>query len=98
MITYDTNFMGPIAIWWYEKYNIDHTKESWAGGRIDVYGTDCPYGEEIGLPIMDGESWSMLTEWLSYLETEEVLTLDEIVTMFEHETSHKINWHISEKK
>lgn len=69
--------------------------EYWYGGRIDIYGTDDPYGDEMGLPIMDGPSYKEFSEWLETFETENVWTLDHIVE--EYEKNHpKIRWHEKE--
>ena len=66
--------------------------EYWYGGRIDVYGTDDPYGVELGLPIMDGPSYKGFSEWLEKFETETVWSLEQLVE--EYEKSHdKIRWH-----
>lgn len=65
----------------------------YAGGRIDIRGVpDEPYGLEYGLPIMESNSWNLLSEWLLGLETERVLYYTEIINKFEQETGHKIVW------
>ena len=86
MIRYHTNWMGPVNGDWIKK-NGDH----WAGGRIDVRGTDDPYGDEIGLPIMNSEDWYNFSEWLKTFETEEIWTLEEIVKMYER-VNPEIRW------
>lgn len=65
--------------------------EDYAGGRIDVYGTDNPWGEEIGLAVMRAEDWRRLSDFLSTLQTETMWTLGEILTEF-YKTNPKIVW------
>ena len=66
--------------------------EYWYGGRIDIYGTGDPYGDEMGLPIMDGPSYKGFSEWLEKFETETVWNLDQLVEEYE-KTNPKIRWH-----
>lgn len=70
--------------------------EYWYGGRIDIYGTGDPYGDEMGLPIMDGPSYKRFSEWLETFETETVWTLDQLVEEYE-KSNPTIRWH-KEKK
>ena len=65
--------------------------DDWAGGRIDVYGTDNPYGEEIGVPIMKVYDWFRFSMWLWKFQTDTVWTLDELVTEYE-KTNPAITW------
>lgn len=74
MITYSTNWMGPINTAWIEEHG-----PHWCSGRIDVYGTDNPYPEEIGLPLMNGEDWYRFSRWISTISTETVWSLDQLV-------------------
>lgn len=69
----------------------DDITETWAGGRIDVYGTDNPYGEEIGLPIMHGKDYRRFSNWLDTVETTEIWTLKQLVEQYEL-TNPKIRW------
>lgn len=110
MITYSTNFMGPIAIPWYENNKIPYQQitrinpitgtktttkkfmKNYAGGRIDVRGTEDPYGLEIGVPIMEAESWNELQQFLWTFTSKEVLTLQQIVQALEDETGFSIVW------
>ena len=62
------------------------------GGRIDVYGTDNPYGEEIALPIMHGCDWANFSDWLDNYETETVQTLDKILESYYNSGNDKIRW------
>lgn len=106
MITYSTNWMGPISTDWYksrgltrvvtktfgnETLTYDEITENWSGGRIDVYGTGDPYNQEIGLPIMRDDDYRRFSKWLSDLRTEKMLSLNELVSMYE-ETNPKIEW------
>ena len=66
--------------------------EYWYGGRIDIYGTNDPYGDEMSLPIMDGPSYREFSDWLETFETETVWTLEQLVE--EYEKNHPtIRWH-----
>ncbi len=95
MISYSTNWMGPVNINWYHERGLTETvtktltedsaftakkkgdvfsytdiTERWSGGRIDVYGTGEPYGDELGLPIMHGEDYARFSVWLRKFKTE----------------------------
>lgn len=95
MITYSTNWMGPISLEWYKKRGIHETYEVYAGGRIDIRGLDCnEYYDgrhEYALPVMNGESWNKLSDWLEQLETDELISYEQLVEMFEVEHG-KIVW------
>jgi hypothetical protein len=101
----DIEIKTPIEAKLY-KANIGDTVQSediteyWCGGRIDIYGLDADeyYGgtSEYGLPIMDGESWNKLTEWLEEYVSETLTSFEDLITMFEKETKHKIRWAIYE--
>jgi hypothetical protein len=87
MITYDTNWMGPINGEWIRKHG-----NTWAGGRIDIRGVpDEPYGLEYGLNIMQREDWGRFTAWLDDLETQELWTLQELLDTYER-TNPPIRW------
>ena len=110
MITYSTNFMGPISVKWYEdnkipyqsitrinpytgnKTTIKKFMKQYAGGRLDVNGTGEPFGQEIGVPIMEAESWNELQEFLWTFSSDKVLTLEQIVQALEDETGFRIVW------
>lgn len=107
MIRYSTNWMGPISLDWYVKngyterrmiqhpeghdIEVDHIVTRWAGGRIDVYGTDEPYPEEIGVPIMTEEDWGKFGSWLGEFKSESILTLEQLVNLYE-KNNPKITW------
>lgn len=86
-IHYSTNFMGPINIDWIKEHGND-----WAGGRIDMYGGDWSYPEEIGLPIMKSSDYATFSDWLDTVETDDVWTLQQLVEQYE-KTNSKIVWH-----
>jgi len=91
-IDYSTNFMGPINHEW-----ITTNGSDWAAGRIDIGGTDDPYGSELRLPPMKGDDWSRFSEWLWTFQTDEVWTLEQIVEEYE-KTNPKIRWFKNERK
>ena len=72
---------------------LDHEDitERWCGGRIDVYGTEDPHGDELGLPIMHGEDYNRFSAWLETFETDDVWTLDQLVEIYE-KANPKIRW------
>ena len=86
MIAYSTNWMGPINPSWIKK-NGDY----WSAGRIDVRGTDDPYGDEIGLSPMHTEDWIKLGAWLQDFKTNTMLDLNQIVQEYE-KTNPPIRW------
>ena len=107
MITYSTNWMGPASIHWFksrgltrvvtktfgnETLTYDEITENWGGGRIDVYGTGDPYNQEIGLPIMRDEDYNKFSKWLSSIKTEKILSLDDLVNMYEQDNAKIVWW------
>ena len=109
MISYSTNWMGPISMNWFRQRGLtkkqeprwselldrmitpEDITEQWMGGRIDVRGTDNPYGDELGLPIMNGKSYGAFDVWLRSFKTEEMWSLDQLVEEYE-KTHPKIVW------
>lgn len=110
MISYITNWMGPICIRFYidnglsPYYELKYSKvlDSWfrcdfisqyySGGRIDISGVpNEPYGTEFSVPIMKGEDWNRLSDWLDDFFTEELITFEELITEFE-KTNPAIQW------
>ena len=77
-ITYSTNWMGPINLDW-----IKENGEHWAGGRIDIYGTGEPYGDETNCPIMHAEDYNSLSDWLDTFETDTVWNWVELIREYE---------------
>ncbi|NBP03823.1 MAG: hypothetical protein EBU90_27735 [Proteobacteria bacterium] len=72
-------------------FEYDHIIERWCGGRIDVYGTDDPYGYELSLPIMREDSYRLFSNWLETFETDDVWTLNQLVEFYER-TNPRIIW------
>ena len=101
MITYSTNWMGPISLSWYEERGL--LKEGsveptayYSAGRIDIRGLELEkfYSgwDEYGLRPMHTEDWVALTDWLSKLTTETKLSHNELIEMFENNYGKKIRW------
>ena len=101
MITYSTNWMGPISLSWYEERGL--LKEGsvepttyYSAGRIDIRGLDPEkfYNgwDEYGLRPMHIEDWDALTDWLNKLTTETKLSHNEKIEMFENNYGKKIRW------
>jgi len=76
---------------------VEEPIEYYSCGRIDVTGTDDPWGDEIALPPMKNTSWYRFSEWLETFETDDVWTLDQLVWLFE-QANPKIEWDIYERK
>ena len=96
MFSYSTNCMGPVNKDWFEKRGIDPDQEHWAGGRIDIDGLNerefYAGKHEYSLPIMDGLSWNLFSDWLENYETEDLKTFEQLVNEFETDTDHYIRW------
>lgn len=76
-----------------DQHEQEEVTEYWAGGRIDIYGVPGEHHPiEYSLPIMDGESWNIFSDWLDEYETEEFASFGQIISTFETETGHKIRW------
>lgn len=97
----DMEIKTTMDAWRYESDigDIVHTEditEYWCGGRIDIYGLDEQdhYAgmSEYGLPIMDGESWNRLSDWLDEYESEELTPYEDLIGLFEQDTGHSIRW------
>ena len=57
--------------------------ESWSGGRIDISGVpNEPYGLEYGLSTMRSENWNEFSEWLKGVQSEELLTLNQLLKLY----------------
>ena len=78
--------MGPVNYDWVKEHG-----EGWCIGRIDVYGTDSDYPEELHLPMMRAQDWGRFTEWLHTVETDFMWTLDQLVGQYE-KTNPRITW------
>lgn len=86
MISYSTNFMGPISLQWYRDRGIDHKLQQYAGGRIDVYdlNEDDYYAGRtaIGLPIMKAHCFNALSDFLRGFKSSELLSYDDIIALY----------------
>jgi hypothetical protein len=91
MISYSTNWMGPINAKWIAEHG-----EHWSAGRIDIYGTDDAYPEEMGLPTMHTEDWNCFGDWLNSFQTDEIWDLDRLVAEYQ-KTNPPIRWHKERK-
>lgn len=83
-VKFGTHKPGDIVLY-------EEQTEHWSGGRIDVYGTGEPYGDELGLPIMHGEDYARFSVWLRKFKTETMWTLNQLVEEYE-KTNPKIRW------
>ena len=67
----------------------------YAGGRIDIRD-DSKEGydgwNEYAVKIMHGEDWNALTEYLDGLETETLVSYDELIKQFENQYGKNIRW------
>jgi len=94
-ITFDEN----SSLVKYGKYSpgdsieVEEPIEYYSCGRIDVTGTDDPWGDEIALPPMKNTSWYQFSEWLETFETDDVWTLEQLVGLYERANS-RIEWDV----
>lgn len=90
MVTYSTNWMGPINEDW-----IKENGDCWCAGRIDIRD-DTKEGYdgwgEYSVPPMKQTSWNLFGDWLDELETEKVVGYYRLVEMYETQTRQKIEW------
>lgn len=86
MIEYSINWMGPINTDWIKQHG-----DQWSAGRIDIYGTNTPFGEELGVPPMHKEDWDRFSEWLRSFKTETSWSLFKLITEYQ-KTNPKILW------
>jgi len=95
MITYSTNWMGPISLRWYEERGLSNTAITYSAGRIDIRD-DSKSGydgwDEYSLPPMRTEDWNALSDYLWDLTTEELLSYNELILQFETHYGKKIRW------
>ena len=99
MITYSTNWMGPISIDWYRDRGLLHESGEvttyFSAGRIDIRD-DTKQGydgwHEYALPPMHGEDWNAFSEWLDTLCTEELWPYDKLISEFEDFYGMSIRW------
>jgi len=95
MITYSTNWMGPVDLGWYEKNGVDYEEVKYSGGRIDIRD-DTKEGyagwHEYSLPIMRSEDWNLFSDWLDDFQTKELWSLKDILQKYEQDTNNTITW------
>mgnify|MGYP001117803802 CR=1 FL=1 len=90
MITYSTNWMGPINEDWIAKHG-----DYWAAGRIDIYGVEGEhYPLEYSLPPMHVQDWNALSFFLDRLYTHGTRAMPYtcIIGLFEAEYGKQIRW------
>ena len=76
MATYYLNWCGPINMKWLEENGTQ-----WSGGRIDV-ADGSTFGSEYTVRPILSEDWYAWGEWMNSLETDEVLTFNQLVDQF----------------
>ena len=89
-VSYSINWMGPINMKWIEEHG-----DCWSAGRIDIRDSSKEGYDgwhEYSVAPMKTESWNKLGDWLWDLETTEVLDYEMLISIFEGETGHKIEW------
>ena len=100
MITYSTNWMGPINLHWYEERGLLEadgvsTKINYSAGRIDIRD-DTKQGydgwDEYSVAPMHTEDWNALGDYLWDLTTEELLSYNTLIEQFEIHYGKKIRW------
>ena len=100
MITYSTNWMGPINLHWYEEQGLleaDGVTPTirYSAGRMDIRD-DSKSGydgwHEYSLSPMRSEDWDIFSAWLDDLETETLWTFDQIMEEYLQDTGHVIRW------
>ena len=98
MISYSTNWMGPINMQWYEEGGL--LKEGsvepttyYSAGRIDIYGVPGEhYPLEYSLAPMLGEDWNDFSDWLEGFETQELWEFEKLIACYEGASNTKIRW------
>jgi len=87
--------MPPVTRWsdfLKEEVTTEEIKHNYMGGRIDVHGTELPYGDEIGLPLMSAADWNRFSVWLDDYETKTMETLDKILESYYNDGNSEIEW------
>lgn len=101
MITYSTNWMGPVTLRWYkERGFIDEATgeitQRCCGGRIDIRGL--PEEEywngwhEYSLPFMTETSWVSFSTWLESFKTETLISFAGLMKAYTEETGNEIEY------
>ncbi|ATS94036.1 hypothetical protein P13BB106kb_p052 [Pectobacterium phage DU_PP_V] len=64
----------------------------YGAGRVDIHDAS-PFGSELGVPLMDMQSWNRLGHYLANLKTTDApRNLAELVNWYEQDTGETINW------
>lgn len=80
------SFFNPEEIFYEKKY-----ETYYCVGRIDIHGTDDPH-LEMGVPLMEEESWLKLQAFLHDFKSEDVLTREQLFDIFEKQTAYRIKF------
>ena len=94
MITYSTNWMGPVSLRWYAERGISPDVH-YSCGRIDIRDSskDGYDGwDEYSVAPMHTEDWNALSDFLDRLHGETVIPYDTLIMLFEAEYGKKIRW------
>ena len=100
MVTYSTNWMGPISLHWYEERGLLEEDGvtltiRYSAGRIDIRDDSKPgydgWNEYSAAP-MHGEDWNALSEWLDSFSAFELWEYEDLIEEFEEEYGKKIRW------
>lgn len=99
MITYSTNWMGPVSMNWYRERGLLDSKGVitlyYSAGRIDIRDSTKPGYDgwhEYGLAPMHGEDWNDFSEWLDDFKSQELLDFDDLIAQYEEDRGRKIRW------
>ena len=99
MITYSTNWMGPVSMNWYRDRGLLDSKGvvtlHYSAGRIDIRddGKEGYDGwHEYALAPMHSEDWNDFGEWLESFQTDELWELEDIVKLYESASGRKVRW------
>ena len=100
MITYSTNWMGPINLHWYEERGLLESDGvtptiRYSAGRIDIRD-DSKEGydgwDEYSVSPMHGEDWNAFSDFLWDFSSEELVPYDKLIEKFEENYGKKIRW------
>jgi hypothetical protein len=100
MITYSTNWMGPINLHWYEERGLLEADGitptiRYSAGRIDIRD-DSKEGydgwHEYSVAPMHGEDWNDFGDWLESFQTHELWEFEKLIACYESASNSKIRW------